>query len=385
MQEPPKRILLGQLAARGDCVYATAVARQIKSDYPGCHLTWAIGSMSRAILNGNPHVDAVWEVPVERHDQMADAWAKFHSEAVKRTQAGEFDEAFFTQIFPDNFRNFDGTVRASIFRGYPGPITVPVTPVLRLTQAEIENVHRFAGAHGLLHQSRVILFEFTAGSAQTFIDSEFAHEAAKKIVSGVRNSRVVLTSHQPFESADPHISDGSVLSFRENAELAKYCSLLIGCSSGISWLCTSDWAKPLPTIQLLRRRTSVFASMVHDHEYFGLPAGHIIEMTDCATDHLVHCVREVFQSSFLEARKTYHESIPIRFRHYVEILEFVIRRKQYRSAIASIVTTVRRYGVRPALIFAIVGRIYTAMRALVLRPLVAAYQQFISTVRRRRD
>ena len=27
-----KRILLGQLAARGDCLYATAIARQIKAD-----------------------------------------------------------------------------------------------------------------------------------------------------------------------------------------------------------------------------------------------------------------------------------------------------------------------------------------------------------------
>jgi hypothetical protein len=384
LQEPPKRILLGHLAARGDCVYATAVARQIKSDYPGCHLTWAIGSMSRAILNGNPYVDEVWEVPVDRHDQVADAWEKFYGEAVKRSQAGEFDEAFFTQIYPDNFGNFDGTVRASIFRGYRGPITVPVTPVLRLTQTEVENVRRFADAHGLLRQSRVILFEFTAGSAQTFIDSEFAHEAAKKIVALVPDSRVVLTSHQPFESANPRIIDGSALAFRENAELAKYCSLLIGCSSGISWLCTSEWAKPLPTIQLLRRRTSVYASMVHDHEYFGLPAGHIIEMTDCATDHLVHCVREVFQSSFLEAKKTYHESIPLRFDYYIDTLESVIKRKQYRSTIASIANTFRRYGVRPALISAIVGLVFTELYAFFLKRLVAAYRLIISAVRRKR-
>jgi len=385
LQEPPKRILLGHLAARGDCVYATAVARQIKRDYPGCHLTWAIGSMSRAILNGNPYVDEVWEVPVDRHDQVAGAWGKFYGEAVKRSQAGEFDEAFFTQIYPDNFGNFDGTVRASIFRGYRGPITVPVTPVLRLTQAEIENVRRFASAHDILRQPRVILFEFTAGSAQTFVDSDFAHEAAEKIVTLVPDARVVLTSHQPFESANPRIIDGSALAFRENAELAKYCSLLIGCSSGISWLCTSDWAKPLPTIQLLRRRTSVYASMVHDHENFGLPAGHIIEMTDCTTDHLVHCVREVFQSGFFKAKKTYHESIPIRFLYYVDTLEFVIRRKQYRSAIASIVNTVRRYGIRPALIFAIVRRIFSALKAFVSKSLVDGCQAVISAVRRNKD
>jgi hypothetical protein len=58
-----KRILLGHLASRGDCLYATAIARQIKADYPGCHLTWAIGSMCRAIIDGNPHVDALWKIP----------------------------------------------------------------------------------------------------------------------------------------------------------------------------------------------------------------------------------------------------------------------------------------------------------------------------------
>jgi hypothetical protein len=380
LADPRKRILLGHLGAWGDCLYATAVARQIKSDYPGCHLTWAVGSMCRAILDGNPHVDEVWEVPLASHDQMAGAWEKFYREAVKRRHAGEFDDAFFTQIFPDNYGNFDGTVRASIFRGYPRPITVPVAPVLRLTLAEIENVRRFATAHGLLDQSRAILFEFTAGSAQTFIDPAFAREAAEKIVALVPESRVVLTSHQPFDSANPRIIDGSVLAFRENAELAKYCSLLIGCSSGISWLCTSDWAKPLPTIQLLNRRTSVYASMVHDHEYFGLPADHIIEMTDCVTDHLVHCVRDVIQIGILEAKRIYHERIPIRFHFYTRTLKAVIGRKQYRQAIASIRITIRRYGVHPALISAMAGQFFTTLCASFSRCLSAAYQKLISSV-----
>ncbi len=39
------------------------IARQIKQDYPGCHLTWAIASFCKAILNNNPYVDTVWEIP----------------------------------------------------------------------------------------------------------------------------------------------------------------------------------------------------------------------------------------------------------------------------------------------------------------------------------
>ncbi|MEQ1577992.1 MAG: hypothetical protein ABL894_10090, partial [Hyphomicrobium sp.] len=59
------RILLGQLGSNGDCLYATTIARQIKKDFPGCHLTWAISSLCTRVLDNNPDVDEVWEVPVQ--------------------------------------------------------------------------------------------------------------------------------------------------------------------------------------------------------------------------------------------------------------------------------------------------------------------------------
>ncbi len=83
-----RRILLGQLANWGDCLLATTVARQIKEDEPTAHLTWAIGSICRPLLWGNPHVDAVWEVPLastSAADVIA-AWRHFTDEA--RARAG---------------------------------------------------------------------------------------------------------------------------------------------------------------------------------------------------------------------------------------------------------------------------------------------------------
>ena len=145
----PKRILLGHLAARGDCLYATAVARQIKADYPGCHLTWAIGSMCRSLLDGNPYVDAVWEIPLTSHDGVAAAWREYAIAARQRIERHDFDEGFFTQIYRANFRNFDCTIRASIFRGYPRPIQVPIAPIVRLRAEEVENMRRFAQRHRL--------------------------------------------------------------------------------------------------------------------------------------------------------------------------------------------------------------------------------------------
>ena len=56
---PSKKILLLQLYSNGDCLYATAVARQIKTDHPGCRLTWVIADFCKDIIAGNPYVDEV--------------------------------------------------------------------------------------------------------------------------------------------------------------------------------------------------------------------------------------------------------------------------------------------------------------------------------------
>ena len=128
LQSPSKkkRVLIGQLGSFGDCLYATAVARQIKNDYPDCHLTWAIGSIYRSILEGNPYIDEIWEFPLSSRNDLLDLWQKFEDEANERKKRGDFDEIFLTQVFPNNLKNFDGTLRSSIFRAYNKPITVPV-------------------------------------------------------------------------------------------------------------------------------------------------------------------------------------------------------------------------------------------------------------------
>ena len=59
------KILLVQLGSTGDCLFVTTIARQIKEvDYPGCHLTWVIGSRYKPAIINNPHVDEILEIPV---------------------------------------------------------------------------------------------------------------------------------------------------------------------------------------------------------------------------------------------------------------------------------------------------------------------------------
>lgn len=347
MTTPAPRILLGHLSAFGDCLYATVLARQIKTDFPGCHLTWAIGAPFRELLDGNPFVDEIWEVPVTRREAMTTGWRGFVREATERQARGMYDRIFFTQIPPDNVQNFDGTVRASIFNGYPGPITVPLRPVLRLRADEVDRVRGFAEAHGLAARRHVVLFECAGLSGQTFVTQPFAIDTARLLVSMLPDAAVILSSAEPFDTPDPRIIDASGLRFRENAELTRYATLFVGCSSGITWLSTADWSRTLPTIQLLRRATSIYASMVHDAQYFGLPHGHIIEMTECTPGHLAACMRDVLTGPFAAARERYHERIPVHHAFYFSTFFLpLLKRGAFGKAAGSLRRVLRRYGSR---------------------------------------
>jgi ADP-heptose:LPS heptosyltransferase len=245
-----KRILLLHLVSLGDCLYITALARQIKYDYPGCHLTWAISSRCSQIVQNNPFIDEIWEVHSKSMSDVGTSWAETKKRALEKKETGLYDCIISTQISPDNFFNYDGTIRSSTFRGYPNPITVPVDPIIYLTEKEIENVKIFVNMYEINKYKHVILFECTPSSDQSPLDKDFALRLSKKIVENYEDTIIIITSHQKINSEHRRIVDASSLTFRENAELSKYCNLLIGCSSGITWLLTSTWAKKIPTIQI---------------------------------------------------------------------------------------------------------------------------------------
>ncbi len=281
-----KRVLLVHLVSNGDCLMATTVARQIKTDFPGCHLTWAISWKCKQVIEENPYVDEIWSVEYPAGELPFEGpWRRTVAEAEARRRRGEFDEIFTTQIFPDHYNDFDGTTRSTIFRAYGRPVTVPVAPVMRLREEEVARVTAFAEKHGLARYKNVVLFECAPASGQSFLNVDIARRVAARVATQIPDTSFVLSSPQPFTSDHPAVIDASSLTYRENAELSKHCTLLLGCSSGITWLLTSDWAKRLPTIQFLRKPEAwyLFASVRYDHAHFGLPAEHVME-TDVATE-----------------------------------------------------------------------------------------------------
>src|SRR5260370_26309115 len=108
------RILLGQLGANGDCLYATILARQLRQDHPRAHITWGISSQCAGLLRNNPDVDEVWEVPISGWDDHGMAWRLFEREALRAHQRRELGLVLLLPILPRHFLHFDSTGRPNI-------------------------------------------------------------------------------------------------------------------------------------------------------------------------------------------------------------------------------------------------------------------------------
>jgi len=346
-----KRILILQLGVYGDCLYATTIARQIKQDYPDCYLTWAIGKKYADILKNNLHVDKVVSVrSVNNRFDVTSKWYAVAEAAEDLKRLEEYDEVYLTQAYPGNPDTFYDSPREAMFRMYPNPITVPLDPVVRLSTMECRHVLEFATEHELFKRKHVILFERSPESNQSFITEKFVLTVANIITHTIPNSCVILSSNKSIKSDNPDIIDGSVLTFRENAELTTYCNLFIGTGSGITQLCQSDWAKPLPTILLLRNGT--VASLISDNEYFNLPVDKIIEMSYCDELHLLRCVQDIVNYGFEEARQKYCEKLTPDF----NIIRFHMRfdkamhYHRYLDIPIAMLVTMQEYGFSKGLI-----------------------------------
>ena len=147
MPSEPRRYLIGQVACFGDCLYATTVAKQIKHDHPESHVTWAVAAKYRSVLDNNPHIDAVWELPIHTRDITKAHWDAFETEANARLGRGEFDEVMYTQVIGPHIEVFRTTLRRAVLEISRLKYTVDFAPVMRLSDAEIANVTAFASRH----------------------------------------------------------------------------------------------------------------------------------------------------------------------------------------------------------------------------------------------
>lgn len=305
-----KKILLVQLFSNGDCLYATTIAKQIKTDFPGVHLSWAIAGFCKNIIDNNPYVDKVIEInDVPKNDRAAFKALKNKFKTEK--EQGLWDEVFVTQNMDDNLAYYDGCIRTCVFRAYPNPVTVDRTPVLTLSEPEKTNAANFANRHKLSSYRVRLLFEFAPQSGQLPITKELAIRLAENLVKdpGVA---IVLSSALKIEHPNEQIIDGSVLTLRETAGLSFFCTHLMGCSSGITWITTSDGARLLPMVQLINPDTIWQNFVSRDFKRFGQSTENIIDLIGLNEKKIQDCLELCFHD-FPAARIKYSQQIPLKF------------------------------------------------------------------------
>lgn len=336
-----KKIVLVHLFSNGDCLYATTIARQIKIDYPGCELTWAISESCKAIINNNPFVDVIKVVPnIPKNSLSAfrNVKQKFHEE---QTQ-GIWDKVFITQNMDQNQALYDGCIRFGILNAYPNPITVDTTPVLRLTDSEKERVRSFVEQYSLESFRHKIIFEFAPQSGQFPISLEFAILLAEELVQNTEVA-IIMSSANKINHPSRNIIDGSQLTLRETAGLSFFCTHMIGCSSGISWAITSDAAKMLPMIQLVDPSASWINPVSRDFERRKLSTSNIIDIITLDKTYIKKCVYLGIES-FDAARTKYHQEIPLSFKTSRAIVYNLLCQLQFRSIAKHISVNKKVYG-----------------------------------------
>jgi hypothetical protein len=313
--EKAQKILLIHLFSNGDCLYATTIARQIKNDFPGCHLLWAISSACKNILLNNPDVDEVVEVEIPRSSENESVFSDVIKEFHRKKLNGEVDEVYITQILGDNFSKYDSCVRTSIYRCYGKPLTVDKTPILILTEDEIQKANEFAITHKLSSFRNVILFECAPQSGQVNLSDTFIKELAAQLIK-IESTCVIMSSAKKIEANAPNVFDGSLLTIRETAALSHYCSLLIGCSSGITWATFSTGAKKLPTLQLLNKGAYIYNPPSIALKRTGAATNLVIELFEFDLRKVLDCINTIFTENFETAKQLFDQPAKKQFKIY---------------------------------------------------------------------
>ena len=367
-----KNILLVQLYSNGDCLYATAVARQIKADFPDCILTWAIADFCKDIITGNPFVDKVMVIEDLIKSDVT-SFRKLKRQFISKRSLPGFDSIYITQNMDTNQAFYDGCIRSNILNAYPSPLTVPLQPVLRLTDTEIRHVEIFAKQHDLVGYEHVVLFEFAPQSGQSNkITDDFVISVANGIVENSKTA-VVLSSGKALVHSNPSVIDGSCLSLRETAALTRYCSLLLGCSSGITWISTSDAARQIPMVQLLDGWTTWVNPVSRDFKRFGLPVESVLELIEFDNASTVQCVRSALQD-FETARKKYNQVVPLHFKTTRKIVYNLLCYFEFGAIIQHIRVNHKVYGIRATfykeIVMAFVEFPFKLLKNLVVKKLI---------------
>ena len=295
-----------QFAAFGDCLFATIVAKQLKASDSTCEITWGISKRYASVLTNNPHVDKIVKFEFDPKTASLEDFKNHEKEVENIKNSGEY-EIIHLQLLNKHIDKLHTTLRYSVLKIFEKPITVSKNAVLNLESFEISNVRKFITSNSIDLYPIKIIFECSPASGQSLVNATFAYQIADAFTKKSKNICFILSGPNNIEINNNQIFCANILTYRENLELINYCDLLVGCSSGISWLTICENCKPIPTIQLLNPLSDLFASMHFDFEINNLNTDHILEMINYDISKVEECISAVLEKGILNSKLNYHQ------------------------------------------------------------------------------
>jgi hypothetical protein len=336
-------VLLIQLFSNGDCLYATTIAKQIKQDYPQCKLSWLVFPNIAPILKLNPYIDELIYFEKIVNETNGDLYIRVINYVEDLVKKGSIDTYYFPQLISDNFSNFDGCLRRSMYRCYPRQITVDKTAILQIDDNEKAKAVQFANEHKLSSYKNVILFEASPMSGQVLLTEDNIKTWAASLAD-LESTCVITSSFKSFNIDHPHVFDGSVLSIRETAALTHYCTILLGCSSGITWITLTTAAKRLPLVQVLDAKAYIFNPPSIDFTVSGFNIENVIELYNVTNALIIEIFSQIFTFGFEKARLNHNQIVKNKFTLHRGIIHDFLKRGKYKLISKFIGINVRQHG-----------------------------------------
>lgn len=229
----------------GDILNATIIARQIRADRPDAHIVWYTSAKYASVLNGNPDIDEI--VPLEGDPKALDR-------TIEKIRTERTWDAFFVPAPYMAYATLPGgDLTELMLATYDRPITVPLRPVMVLSEQELEHARRWWAQ--LPSDRPRILIETEYFSQQSPWDRSFA----LALLEALKQHRPVFVF--TAKNRPPYLDElrkeypdciWCDLPFRLNAELYNLCDAFIGVSSAISCLCNSTWCRQdVPHIEVV--------------------------------------------------------------------------------------------------------------------------------------
>lgn len=338
-----EKILLIQLFSNGDCLFVTTIAKQIKKNNPDCELTWIVSSRCSSMLLQNPDVDIVEEVEITDVSQNRIVFEQVVKEARIKKQAGVYAQVIVPQLLGTNLKFYNGVVCTSLFKSSGLKIDVDTRPVLILDEKEKTAAKQFAEKHQLQIYKNVVLFECAPQTNQLLLTDELILGYAKQVVKN-ESTCVILSAPKAYHFQHPQIINGNVLSIRETVALTHYCTLLLGCSSGISWAATSIAAKSLPTVQLLAKNAYYFNPLSLTFFKLKRSADTLIEMIEFDKQKLSEVFEDIFSKGFQQARSKHHQQVQVQFRLYRGIINGFLKEGKCSEIVTFVKINYKEHG-----------------------------------------